>query len=153
MRFCLNGTRDVVFVTSTQMMQCLKWRQWQQKKTLEQRRWWFQRLGWLARFLENNVFRKRTSCCWWGGRRVCRNGYFLDWEDKWTDWRLLIGKHLKYGQIWLVRLFLKALTDKGIVEKGKQAKSGKKLKQRLTDACFLLMQLGKVWPTHCHLKK
>ena len=38
--------------------------------------------------------------------------------------------------------FFKALPDKGLVEKGKQAKGGKKLKQRLTVA-FLLMQLGK----------
>ena len=37
--------------------------------------------------------------------------------------------------------FLKALLDKRLIEKGKQAKGGKKLKQRLT-ATFLLMQLG-----------
>ena len=75
--------------------------------------------GWL----ENNIFRKRTSYCWWGRRRVYRNGYLLDGEDKSIDWWLLTGKHLEYGRIWL---FFKALPDKGLVEKGKQAKGGKK---------------------------
>ena len=33
--------------------------------------------------------------------------------------------------------FFKALPDKGLVEKGKQAKGGKKLKQQLTVAFFV----------------
>ena len=68
------------------------------RKFLERRLWRFQRPGWLARLLENNIFRKRTSYCW----HVYRNGYFLDEEEKRTDWGLLIGKHLEYGQIWLL---------------------------------------------------
>ena len=41
---------------------------------------------------------------------------------------------MKYGQIWL---FFKAPLDKRLVEKGKQAKGGKKSKQRLTVAFFV----------------
>ena len=37
---------------------------------------------------------------------------------------------------WVFLCFFKALPDKGIVEKGKQANSDKKLKQQLTDAFF-----------------
>ena len=61
----------------------------------------------------------------------------------------LLEKSLKYGRIWL---FFKVLLDKGLVEKGKQEKDGKKSKQRLTVA-FLLMQLEKGQPTHCHLEE
>ena len=38
-----------------------------------------------ARLLENNIFRKRTWSCWRGRRRVYRNGYFVDGEDKRID--------------------------------------------------------------------
>ena len=34
---------------------------------------------------KTKIFRKRTSYCWRGRRRVYRNGYFLDGEDKRID--------------------------------------------------------------------
>ena len=40
--------------------------------------------------------------------------------------------------------FFEALSDKGLIEKGKEAKGGKKSKQRFTIA-FLSMHLGKRW--------
>ena len=123
MRFYSNGTRDVVLLRGGG--------DGNKRTTLEQRLWWFQRLGWLTRLLENNIFCKRTLYFWQGQRCVYRNGYFLDGEDKRIDWRLLIGKHLESG------CFFKALLDKGLVEKGEQAKGGEKLKQRLTAAFFV----------------
>ena len=42
---------------------------------------------------------------------------------------------MEYGRIWLV--FFEALPDKGLAEKGKQAKGSKKSKQRLTVAFFV----------------
>ena len=41
---------------------------------------------------------------------------------------------MEYGRIWL---FFKALPDKGLVEKGKQVRGGKKSKQLLTVAFFV----------------
>ena len=79
-----------------------------------------------------------------------RNGYFLDGENKWIDWRILVGKHLEYG--WIC--FFKALADKGLAKKGKQGKGCKKSKQRLTAAFFVnAAWKGKDQPTHCHLKE
>ena len=40
--------------------------------------------------------------------------------------------------------FFEALSDKGLIEKGKEAKGGKKSKQRFSIA-FLSMHLGKRW--------
>ena len=108
------------------------------RTTSEQQLSWFQHLGWLTRLLENNKFRKRMLYCWQGQRRVCRNSYFLDGENKRIEWRLLIGRHLQYEQIW--PFFWRSLY-KRLVEKRKQAKGGKKSKQGIT--VFLLMQLGK----------
>ena len=132
MRFHWNGTRDVVLQSSPQMVNALRGGNGN-KRTSEQRLSWFQHLRWLARLLENNLFRKRTLYCWRGRRRVYRNGHFLDRQDKRIDWKLT-GKHLEYGQIWL---FFKALPNKGLVEKGKQAKGGKKSTQRLTVTFFV----------------
>ena len=47
---------------------------------------------------------------------------------------LIEGYSLEYGRIWL---FFNALPDNGLVEKEKQAKGGKKLKQQLTVAFFV----------------
>ena len=43
----------------------------------------------------------------------------------------------KYLELGRVYFFFKALPDKGVVEKAKQAKGGRKLKERLTIAFFV----------------
>ena len=69
--------------------------------------------------------------------------------EKVTSWmerrnKLIEGYSLE--KIWHMdktSCFLKALPDKGLVEKRKQAKGGKKFKQQLAVFFFLSMQLGK----------
>ena len=80
-------------------------------------------------------------------RRIVGEGGDVSTETV-ISWRERINKLIEgysLENIWNVgesACFFKTLPDKTLVEKGKQAKGGNKLKQRLTVA-FLLMQLGK----------
>ena len=47
--------------------------------------------------------------------------------------RVLIGKYQKHGRVWL---FFKALFHKGLVEKGKQVESGKKIETKIDHSLF-----------------
>ena len=76
----------------------------------------------------------RTSNCWWSWICCRRNNYILNGKNPGINWRVLVRKYLEYGRVWL---FFKALPDKGLVEKGKEAKGGKKSKQRFTIAYFV----------------
>ena len=49
--------------------------------------------------------------------------------------------------------FFKALPDKGLVEKGKQAKCGKKSKQRYTIAFFVNPGGGKSRRASCYMEE
>ena len=96
--------------------------------------WWFQRLGWLARFWKTtySVTEHRIV----GEAVDVPTETVTSWTERINE--LIEGYSLE--NIWNMiesGCFFKALLDKGLVEKGKQAKGGKKSKQRLTVTFFV----------------
>ena len=88
----------------------------------------------MVRWIENCLPYQGTQNCWWRWRCFRRRDHILDERLQ----KLTAGYSSE--NIWNMDesgCFFKALPDKGLLGKGKQAKGSKKLKQRFTIAFFV----------------
>lgn len=91
--------------------------------------------------MDSNYCKKGATIRWWRWY-FQRNSLVVGWKAGRIDTRVFIRQHLEYRQ---VRLFFKALPDRGLVLKGKQVKDCKNSKQCFTIAFF-------VRQTNCYLE-